>query len=418
MNFIKKHYDKIILSIVLIVFASILLSQKTQVEYIQELKSSESVGARLEENDSKKVVAAEDTSMILTADQLKEMSKVVWTKSARSENFQMHKYIICKNSDCKRIIDFELASCPFCNTEQGLSQEENVKYTAELKKLEDGDGDGIINGIEDAFDVLNPELPHDAMLDADADGFTNLEEIVAGMTMEEQVAMYKTGQMAKFSPVDIKDHPEFVTQLRLLGQNRARSMGVTFKNVNEIDPKDEKTWELAFNVWDNDAKKHRTKFCMIGSEILAKNGVTLTIESLDRSVSTKFNAKLQQDIKIIHYSVTLKGDNGEKYTVKKGDFIEEGSKTVKFVYINSHSAKKLKKFNVEGLGKFDLAPEVDGNILAKIPFQVVEIKLETAKIKNLKDNTIYTIGQLTDADKNYIRNRGKSVKYELENKEE
>lgn len=71
---------------------------------------------------------------------------------------------------CGRPIEKNAASCPFCN---GAQPEIYDAATS------DSDGDGIPDGVELALG-LDPQNAADADLDLDGDGFTNLEEHVAG----------------------------------------------------------------------------------------------------------------------------------------------------------------------------------------------------------------------------------------------
>jgi hypothetical protein len=98
--------------------------------------------------------------------------------------------------ECNRPILFEATKCPHC----GKDQSEEGKRAGG-----DSDGDGIPDEIEEQYAFLNPVDPTDASADQDSDGFSNLEEYLAGTDM-----------------ADPKSHPSRVVFLRVRGIEEAR----------------------------------------------------------------------------------------------------------------------------------------------------------------------------------------------------
>jgi hypothetical protein len=114
--------------------------------------------------------------------------------------------VICVNAACLKPIAYDAEVCPFCETKQPPS-----KPNEEL----DTDKDGISDKLENELG-LNPTDPSDAAGDLDSDGFTNIEELLAGT-----------------NPKDAKSHPALFNLLRVK-ELRGKRLPLIFSDVNKM----------------------------------------------------------------------------------------------------------------------------------------------------------------------------------------
>lgn len=110
-----------------------------------------------------------------------------------------------KEKACGRPIPADCEVCPICGMKQHV-----VKVEA------DSDKDGLPNDWEKKYG-LNPNDPADAQLDADDDGFTNLEEFTA-----------------KTDPRNPKSHPDYFESLSVVGALQQTFLPFWFKNYTQI----------------------------------------------------------------------------------------------------------------------------------------------------------------------------------------
>ncbi|MEI6971690.1 MAG: hypothetical protein WCL44_09255 [bacterium] len=94
--------------------------------------------------------------------------------------------VSCPNVDCRKPIPFKADRCPFCNS-SFLGGVAGVTNTPPEK---DSDDDGMMDWYEDEY-KLNKLDNRDAKIDADGDGYTNMQEFEAGKELK-----------TSFSPID------------------------------------------------------------------------------------------------------------------------------------------------------------------------------------------------------------------------
>lgn len=115
--------------------------------------------------------------------------------------------VSCVAADCRKPIPYAAEACPFCGGKQPIPPESDPGL--------DSDSDGIPDKIENKWG-MNPNDAADAKGDLDGDGFTNLEEYLAGT-----------------DPRDPQAHPALVSLLRVK-ELRGKPMPLIFSGVNKM----------------------------------------------------------------------------------------------------------------------------------------------------------------------------------------
>jgi len=134
--------------------------------------------------------------------------------------------VICVVADCQKPIPYAAETCPFCGGKQPIPPESDPGL--------DSDGDGMPDKYENKMG-LNSNDASDAAGDLDDDGFTNLEEYLAGT-----------------DPRDPKSHPAVVSLLRVK-ELRGKPMPLVFNGVNTMPGG---KFQLVFNQMAPQARTH------------------------------------------------------------------------------------------------------------------------------------------------------------------
>lgn len=202
---------------------------------------------------------------------------------------------------CGKPIGMQDYTCPFCGYEEEKPGDVQDR---------DSDGDGMPDGWEDQYG-FNPMNPDDAYADADADGFTNLEEFLAGT-----------------DPQDPKSMPDFVTKLRLAEPPRREMLRIRFLAVQEII-EGQKTVQVNIGA--------RTYFAKIGEtvegfEILALNEAqkTLSVRQGERTLSLAMGREQSDDAFIVRF-VSLLDPGDPPMVVKMGQNFAIRGATYRFI---------------------------------------------------------------------------------------
>ena len=207
-NPIVRHYDKLIVVVVLIGLAVSLFyltsaagpaCEREEANYKRQLQSLKPTSSGLEAID----MSSYETAVRQTRDPLQ-----LGLPDAEQAGFlSPERRLICTVKECQKLIPFKASECPFCGGAQ-------PKFDVDNPEL-DSDGDGIPDRVEIALG-LNPNDPADALGDMDGDGFSNLEE-------------YKAGT----DPKDPKSHPALVVLLRVK-ELRGKRLPLLFSAVNQM----------------------------------------------------------------------------------------------------------------------------------------------------------------------------------------
>ena len=182
MDFLKKHYEKILLAVLLSVFIGLLAFQLVLWQQSKLIQVEMKVKAQVENYKHINFDAKDSEYLALQSldKQLlwKQISEPGLDRRIVSDFMVPYPMAVCPH--CKRIIPVAsfptgegMGACPFNDCRHELSAPE----TFARGKNQDTDGDGIPDEEEKKMG-LNPNDPKDGKEDADLDGFTNYEEFI------------------------------------------------------------------------------------------------------------------------------------------------------------------------------------------------------------------------------------------------
>jgi hypothetical protein len=157
--------------------------------------------------------------------------------------------------DCRKPIPFAIEQCPFCKARNPAGPVVAV--------IADGDRDGM-NDEWERQNGLNPNDPADAGQDRDGDGFTNLEEFLAGT-----------------DPRDAESHPPFETKIVVDSVVRV-DFRLRFKSYMK-----EAGGSLVFQL--NTKDYSRTYFARMGEKVGEKG---------EEFILTNFVQKIQPNVNV------------------------------------------------------------------------------------------------------------------------
>ena len=219
---------------------------------------------------------------------------------AKKPNFlSSERRIFCRAEEggdpkkaCGRPIPAEATECPFCHTKQ-----------PELVKIEvDTDRDGMPNEWELQYG-FNPNDAKDAALDADSDGFTNLEEYEA-----------------KTDPRDPKSHPDYLDFVSVRGTLKQTFLPFYFKQAN---PMPGNTFRLTFQRLDVKSKYDSTLTAKVGEPVKSQDGkydsgyVAKNYSIKEMEVPAYKGSKMMKKAKVGFVDVERAKD-GKKLTLREG----------------------------------------------------------------------------------------------------
>lgn len=233
MEFIKKHYEKLVLIVLLFAFIG---SMFYVLNIIRETAENQglkiSTGTPDQQMRNPKDKEFDSTTLVKTG-----LGR--WTPSPARDAF-----FTGMTSDL--VIPLELSFCPFdnCGKEllpRGYMNDRNCPFCGGLltkppkRKIsrfrrteEDLDGDGIPNKTEENY-KLDPQDPNDALYDRDKDGFSNVYEYLNDYKLHLA-----------------KSHPPMWYRLTLKELGRQK-LPVQFKAVNTNNSTEQRNWDIQIN---------------------------------------------------------------------------------------------------------------------------------------------------------------------------
>ncbi len=329
MEFLKKHYEKIILAAFLLVFIVSLILLILSLSKSMDIKE-EDLKFPVKAPDYKKV-SPEDINYKKNLDSEKK-----WLEGApRTEGdkdftdlLAPFKIARCPSPDCQKLIPqscfVEGGTCPFCKFALHA-----IGSSVPTGKLDD-DADGIPNEIE-LEAGLDPKNPDDVNK-TDASGFTYLEKFKAGCVLK-----------------DPKSHPPYAKKVKLYGIKRNLLPIVLVKVTAHGE--DEKTWTIQMDEAIGGAIK--TRFYKVGA-ILNLNDRKYVIKDIKSEVKEEsVDKKGSYMIKKTVYSIILQEDGGAPITAVEKQKVWETRETARIV-LESANREICKELTVAANETFTL----------------------------------------------------------------
>jgi len=269
-KFLYAHYEKIILAVLLVIFAALLYYQLLFVQKAQNQDVDAKVNPVQPPTDYQPVKYDSDKKYrmenIFSEWNMVEPSQVSQTATQMMAPYPMAECVFCHAlipaNAYPAIGETKNGKCPAC----GKALAPRVKVEAEvLSGKDDANGNNIPDEWEKDFNILAEFTSPDS--DQDSDGFTLLQE-------------YK----AKTDPTDPLSHPKYITQIYVSAISQQRFTGLELVSVDRTKP-EKKDWEATFNVVRNNKK--RSEFVRIGVGTFKNNNVDFSLIDIEMDEKTQ-----------------------------------------------------------------------------------------------------------------------------------
>ncbi len=363
MNFLKKHYEKLILAVTLLVFIISLILVILALSKSMDIKE-EDLKFPSKAPDYKKVNPDEiNYKKTLEGEEIWNPNTPRSQRPEGDKNFtdMLQPYSIsrCPNPECQKLIprsNFkEEGSCPFCKF--ALRPPESGGVGPKF----DTDEDGMPDKWEKEMG-LNPNDPLDANKDLDNDGFTNLEEY-----------------QAKTDPRDSKSHPALAKKLYVDSIKRSKLPIVLIKVTPHGD--DMKTWTIQMDeTMPNGSVK--TRFYKLGN-ILNFNERKYTISDIKSEIIEEKVGLRGTTLKKTVFSIILQEEDGSLITATEKKEIWESKESAKLVDTAANKEYMVSVGEEVTLG--------EGKSVEKYKVKMVNSAKKKVVIIRLSDNTEYEL---------------------------
>ena len=304
MDFIKRHYEKLILVLMLFIFIITMLLVISRVDAVKNARYevNRRDWKKLETKLSGKEKQFDTESLWKASCENWKVSKYRTPKDKKHEN-GMENVIFsdlvaytplafcphCKGSQVLVPLHFFSGKkCPECGNEL-LTPPARPKFRRRVITADDKDGDGIPDKSERDYN-LDPENPNDALQDSDGDGFTNICE-----------------HENNTNPRNARNCPPLWYRLQFVKFDYV-VLPVQFKALNTNNTKDKSLWDIQINLKERDRRgreREKTELCNLGSEIILDERTYKIVKIEERRHAKKKVEKKQR------VSVGVKGTKTE-----------------------------------------------------------------------------------------------------------
>ena len=245
MDFLNKHYEKLILLGMLVFFIIAMVNVLSISSQTGEVKDSD-LRIPTRQPDYKPENASDKR---FTVEAILDTGKFSWREARRreaksqfafySDLMSFPELAVCfkgkddngKETGCGDLIPklyFSEKPCPSCGRIL-KTPPKRAKIRRNVITADDSDGDGMPNSYEQSNN-LDSNNPYDALYDPDNDGFTNIFE------MEKNT-----------NPQQGRHHPPLWFRLRLVAV-RSVVLPISFKALNTNKQEDQKRWDVQLNL--------------------------------------------------------------------------------------------------------------------------------------------------------------------------
>ena len=281
MKLFKKHYEKFIFIIFLVLFVILFGIQAVSVISDQNERPEDKLRINLGRPDYKAINFQDDNFRIISMFS-KVSSRVEGAHPADNMNIDLLvPPVLAKCPNGPHLIPVEdfpanekekdKKKCSFCNIKLEDIPLEKLESSDTAIKMKDTDNDGIPD-VDEIRLGLNPNNPQDAALDDDKDGFTNLEEF-----LEKTEIRNPLNRPPYAKKLFVKEIKESKIGIRLTGIS-----GNTGKAIE-----DPSKWQIhiTYNVVDKRKNvRLRSARVRLGKELkkAGNNGDTFILEKIDQ----------------------------------------------------------------------------------------------------------------------------------------
>ena len=288
MDFLNKHYEKLILLTVLIIFFIGMIFVLNTLDKTREVKDTDlripprTADFKGSAKDEKKVSEQWTAGRFNWAKG--EVRKAFSVQVCYSDLVQFVPLAICpgsKEKSCGKMIPrsfFAKLNCPECGTLLEAPAAAS-KIRRNVITADDSDGDGMPDVYESKHG-LNLNDPLDAQYDKDGDGFSNYFEMVSNT-----------------DPGISYNRPPLWTRLRLVAVDRV-VLPISFRALNDNNSDDPKNWDVQFNVMVLNRRTEkmvpRSRTLRIGEDIKIDNH-DYRLVKVDRRKRAKTKEELAQE---------------------------------------------------------------------------------------------------------------------------
>lgn len=247
MDFISKHYEKLLLVFCLLcLFFGIITVSMSTGKIREQLKSSlDKANRDVSKGELVEKMAATDyhADKFLN-DPRKTLSFLgsPQNPTPKGSLIEPNKLIKCVSEKCDYLISLQAEVCPFCGEKQ-------PELAAESAIGADTDSDGLPDEFEMKYDFLNYRNPLDARMDADNDGFLNIEEFKANTKID-----------------DPDDFPPLGILLRT-GKVFRQNIPLKLVDIDKNRSEDVKKWDVVVMYYDIKTRKMKRGMCQVGDTI-------------------------------------------------------------------------------------------------------------------------------------------------------
>ena len=433
MDFIKRHYEKLLLLFMLVLFIGIMIYVVLVAEDARSVKDSQ---LTFREKDLLKnvvkVKTADEISKNYNVPNILLTGKSKWQSSTQRQLFgdksapvegtysdlvQAVRIAACPHSDCKKLVPRfyfrNNVKCPAC---AGLLADVPVRPKERRQIITDSDfdGDGMPNSYETSKG-FDPNDAYDQLADPDRDGFSNLFEFENGT-----------------DPVVANNHVPLWYRLRYVSMDSV-ILPIKLRSISTQEYKEKERWFLTFSVpavsrrgrqiMDGGKPRENTVTHAIGDEIRIEDKIykitdanvekrqagkdrvldlstVKLVQVVDKSANIKPDVliiQVDRDLRSNDKRLTLedvgdpitnetgRGDNGRrKYVIKVGQTLRLGTRNVgyeNYRLVRVDERSKYAYFEIPEVTDADPSKDKDGKKIIVTRNSEIPEDLQVKKVK-------------------------------------
>ncbi len=362
MSFLKKHYEKLILVVFLLIFIIatvqlilvVIKSQGVNVDDLHFIKKPPDY--------PKADIANYAPLKLFEKDSIWNQACPRKTEGAPFTDL-MNSYPCAPCPSCKKIIplsDFTNKKCSSCGAAL------KVIDPNKIDESKDSDGDGVTDKQEIELG-MNPNDPSDVYSDPDLDGFSNISEIHDGTNIK-----------------DAKSHPPFALRLFVKKIERKLLLLKLEKITRTGDNKND--WTIQINVYISKKKRYDTAFKKIG-DTLDLDGMKYKITDIISKKEEKFDPTTKSTSTVDISEIVIQAEKDEPITVKLKEDIYENKETI--IVVDSHSGEQFKVIVGQEFSIPDVALKTDEKYSVT---RIIDRKTLTVEIQMAGSDKKFEIG--------------------------